>query len=70
MFNIIQQPGEPRSQEHHLVDVRPKKFKLHKFIKDNMTGWATIYCRIFGKSTKKLKMKSQYRKNVVFGKLL
>ena len=36
------------------------------FIKDKMTGRVDILRRIFEKSAKKLKMKSQERKNVFF----
>ena len=46
---LIQPPGGPREQR--LGEVRPKKFELRKFI-----------CRIFGKSGKKFKMKSQNQK--------
>ena len=63
---LIQQSGEPREQ--HLGDVRPKKFELHKFHKKKkMTGRVDILWCIFEKNSKKLKMKSQERKNVVFG---
>ena len=28
--SLIQPPGEPPAREHHLGEVRPKKFELHK----------------------------------------
>ena len=58
---LIQPPGEPREQ--HLGDVRTKKFELHK-----MTGRVDILIFThFEKNAKKFKMKSQERKNIVFG---
>ena len=66
---LIQPPGEPREQ--HLGDVRHKKFELHKInIKDKMTERVDILWRIFEKIAKKLKMKSQGQKDVVFGYII
>ena len=57
---LIQSPGEPR--EHYLSEVRPKKKKI--------TGRVDVLWSIFEKSAKILKIKSQDRENIVFGKLI
>ena len=62
---LIQTPGEPREQ--HLGDVRPEKFELHKTSLKKIIGRVDILWRNFDKNAKKLKMKSQERKNAVFG---
>ena len=64
---MIQPPGE--HQEQHLGDVRPKKFELatQNIIKDKMTVRVNILWCIFEKIAKKLKIKSQEQKNIVFG---
>ena len=46
------------------------KINKQNFIKDKMSGRVDILWRIFEKIAKKLKMKSQERKNVVYGKYI
>ena len=46
----------------YVGEVRPKKFDLHKY---KMTGRVDILWRIFERIKKKLKIKSQERKNAV-----
>ena len=53
---MIQPPGEHREQQ-----------ATQNFIEDKMTGRVDILWRIFEKIAKKLKMKSQEWKNVIFG---
>ena len=54
---LIQPPGEPR--EYHPGEVRPNCSCYKIFREKKMTEWVNKLWRIFEKSTKKLKIKSQ-----------
>ena len=60
---LIQPPGEPRSRWRSTQKVRATQ----NFIKDKMTGRSIYYGAFLKQLQKKLKMKSQEQKNVVFG---
>ena len=66
LFDILSIPtGEP--QEHHLGEVPPKKFELHKIHERQMNRKGRYSLAHFlEKCKKKLKDKSQEWKNIVF----